>query len=54
MVTRNNRDSSSNREAPTVAKGLTALARILARVAASEFLRQQTNEAKHGTKTLEK
>ena len=39
MVTRNNRDSASNREAPTVAKGLTApCPHSRARAAASEFL----------------
>lgn len=32
-------------------KALTTLVRVLARGAASEFLRQQTNEAKNGTET---
>jgi len=33
-------------------KALTTLVRVLARGAASEFLRQQTNEAKNGTETI--
>ncbi len=54
MVARTQKDPSAKDKTPAIARGLTDLARILARVAAFESLRQQTNEAKHGTGNTEK
>ena len=53
MVARRKKDPSAKDKTPAIAKGLTNLARILAQAAASESLRQQANEAKHGTENTE-
>ncbi len=54
MVAHKQQDPSAKDETPGTAKGLTDLARILAHAAASESLRQQTNEAKHEPENIEK
>ena len=53
MVARRKKDPSAKDKTPAIARGLTDLARILAQAAASESLRQQTNEAKHGIENTE-
>ena len=53
MVARRKKDPSAKDKTPAIARGLTDLARILAHAAASESLRQQTNEAKHETENTE-
>lgn len=48
-------DSDPERDTLNRARqALTALVRVLARGAASDFLRQQTNEAKNETENIEK
>ena len=54
MVARRKKDPSAKDKTPDIAKGLTDLARVLARAAAFESLRHQTNEAKHETENTEK
>ena len=46
-------DPSAKDKTPAIAKGLTDLACILAHAAASEFLRQQTNEKTHEPENTE-
>ena len=54
MVVHRQKNPSAKDKTPATAKGLTDLARVLAHAAASEFLRQQTNEAKNETENIEK
>ena len=54
MVAHKQQDPAANDKTPAIAKGLTNLARVLAQAAASECVRQQTNEAKHETENIEK
>jgi len=54
MVARTQKHLPTNDKTPAIAKGLTDLARVLAQAAASECLRQQTNEAAHETENIEK